>query len=67
MRSPTGSPDIDTKSAFSKVKPYSSNTVWPKIIKAADNYLRRLPIALLHKGFATVRSIHIVSDLFCTR
>jgi hypothetical protein len=38
---------VDTKSTFYNVKPYSSNAAWPKVIEAADNYLRRLPSALL--------------------
>jgi hypothetical protein len=39
---------MDTNPDTSKATPYSSDAGWSKIIKAAENYLPRLPSALLH-------------------
>jgi hypothetical protein len=55
---------MDTKSTFYKVKSYSSNAAWPNVIKAAENYLRRLLSASLHgcHSGSLARSLRTTQD-----
>jgi hypothetical protein len=59
---------MDTNPDSSKATPYSSNAAWSKVIKAAENYLRRLSSALLHgcrtKAPGRVRDLLLASMFY---